>query len=105
MWRSFEEAELLDSSGSEFNGGDEDSDDSSPNVSLVDESKLEGEREIESRKVYMRREIIHGQDRRQRRKAICDGVILGGHVLKGEKGKCVSIRGRCILEYIFSIKS
>ncbi|KAJ8419555.1 LOW QUALITY PROTEIN: hypothetical protein Cgig2_013342 [Carnegiea gigantea] len=46
----------------------------------------------------MRKKVIPGQDRRQRRKAIGDSVPL-----KGEKGKCVSIRGRCILECIVSM--
>ncbi|KAJ8430269.1 hypothetical protein Cgig2_030668 [Carnegiea gigantea] len=103
MWRSFEEVKLLDSSGSDFDGRDEGNYDSSPIVSLVDKSELESEAEMKSGEVGMRKKGVPRQDRRQRKKVIGDGGVLGGHPLKGAKGKCVSIRGRCILECIVSM--
>jgi len=34
----------------------------------------------------------------------CDGVVIGEPQLKGEKCRAVTVRGRCGLEWVVSIK-
>jgi len=53
----------------------------------------------------MRKKVARGQERRLWRKAKGDGVVDAGQPVKGEKGRGVSIRGRCTLERVVSFNN
>jgi len=121
LWRLFEEANLIDSSGSDFEGEADSRGDSSISVSLVEESNMskdgwenggrkggrQGERECtdgeDSGRWHNDKKVVPGQERRMRRKVAGDGVVIAGPALKGNTSTAVSIRGRCMLERVVSL--
>jgi len=112
LWRSFEEENLMDSSGSDFEVGVESGGEDSPAVSLVEESDLsdifpnvssggeeggssagEGNSYRRKQGERKRKKVVPSEGRRVRRKAAGDGVVLGANPLKEEKGRGVTVRG------------
>ncbi|KAJ8419896.1 hypothetical protein Cgig2_016343 [Carnegiea gigantea] len=95
MWKYFEKANLMDSSGS---GGADGGGDDSPNVLLASDTDLDnvshGNRGTK---------VVPGQQRRGRRKVAGDGVVFGEHPLKGKKCGSVTIRGRYTIEHVVSL--
>jgi len=75
VWRSFEEESLMDSSGSDFEGGVDSGGESSPAVSSVEESVKEDE----------------GEGSRRREVAIEVLIVLGRRLFLVRRGGC---RGR-----------
>jgi len=103
LWRLFEEQNLIDSSGSDYEAGVDSGGEDSYDVLLVEVSDLadivadasgggedwEGSAgEASSRSEQnTRKKVVSSEERRLQRKARGDGVVLGGNPLKGEKGR------------------
>ncbi|KAJ8422094.1 hypothetical protein Cgig2_000596 [Carnegiea gigantea] len=103
LWKYFEEANLMDSFGSDFKGGVDGGGDDSPNVSLVSKMDLDSVSDVEAYKGSMSKKVVSGQLKRGRRKATGDGVVFGDHPLKGEKCGGVTIREKCTIERVVSL--
>jgi len=114
LWRAFEEENMIDSSGSDFEGADHSGAEDSDEVSLVEELDMgdivadasgagedregsEGEGRSGRCNASMRKKVVHCEERTLQRKARGDGVVLGLNPLKGEKGRVVIVKGRCTL--------
>ena len=61
LWKSFEEANLMDAFESGFEGGIDDGGDNNPNVSSVSELDLENVSNVESEKANRNKKVILGQ--------------------------------------------
>ena len=93
LWRYFEEASLMDSSGSDFEVEVDAGADDSPNVSLVSERELENVYDVEADEGSRRNKVVLGQQRTGRRKAACNGAVLGEHPLKGDSVEVQLLEG------------
>ena len=106
LWRSFEKGNLMDSSGSDFEARVDSEGKHSLAMLLVEKSDLSdiivnvsgggedgegsaGKHSSHMRKQGTRKKVVLGEERRLRRKARGDRVVLRGHPLKGEKGRDV----------------
>ena len=104
LWQLFEEQNLIDSSGSDYEAGVDSGGEDSFDVSLVEESDLAdivadassggedwegstGEASSSRSEQNTRKKVVPSEERRFRRKARGYGVVLGGNPLKGEQGR------------------
>ena len=102
LWRAFEEENLMDLSGSDYEGGDQSGAEDSSDVLLVEELDLAdivadassvgeyregiaGEGSSGGHRESKRKKVVCSEERTLRRKARGDGVVLGGNPLKGER--------------------
>ena len=100
---------MMDTSGSDYEGTNESGGEDSDQVSLVEESDvgdivLEGGGEGRSGRGTRstREKVVRYEARTLRRKARGDDFLVGGNPLKGEKGRLVSVKGRCRLDHLVS---
>ena len=122
LWRAFEEENLMGSSGSDFEGVAERVDEDSEEVSLVEESDIgevdvdvsgavrDGEGSVSegispTHSGGRRKKVVRCEERRLRRKAAGDGVVHGGKPLDGEKGRVVTVKGRCTLDRLVTLNN
>ena len=122
LWSSFEEENLMDSCGSDFEVGVENGGENSPAVSLVEESDFsdifanvsgggeeggssagEGSSHRRKQGERTRKKVVPREGGKVGQKAAGDGVVLGGNPLKEEKGRGVTVRGRCTLERLVTM--
>ncbi|KAJ8423038.1 LOW QUALITY PROTEIN: hypothetical protein Cgig2_002584 [Carnegiea gigantea] len=103
VWKYLEEVNLMDSSGSDFEGGADGGGDDSPNASFVSNTDLDNVSDIEPEKGNRSTKVVPGQQRRGRRKAAGDGVVFGKHPLKGKKCGGVTTRRRSTIERVVSL--
>jgi len=117
LWQASEEENMMDSSGSDYEGVDHSGAENSDEVSLVEESDIvadasgagedregsEDEGRSGRRTANTRKKVVRCEGRTLRRKARGDGVVLGGNPLKGGKGRVVTVKGRCTLDQIVTL--